>query len=202
MFEIQFPVDVKFCLINDDEKNIHGILPKRAEDLSTGYDVYNAGPDLTCYPKQYQLIPLGFKAYIPQAYWLFLVPRSSTHAKKNMHTLYGVIDCSYENVWYFSAQYLPDCEIQQRIKKGKQPINSNSLIKNEQIIEYNNDYEEVANTLTIKHGEAVAQIIVMPRYEMQVNEINEEEFAKLCKERGAKRGLGGFGSTDKGQWKI
>jgi len=199
MFEIQFPVNIKFCLINDDEKNIHGILPKQAEDLSTGYDVYNAGPDLTFYPKQYQLIPLGFKAFIPSYYWLFLAPRSSTHAKKNMHTLYGVIDCSYENVWYFSAQYLPQNEM-----RREKPVEQLAIKDN--LIGYSygpNDYHpEVANTLTIKHGEAVAQIIVMPRYEMQINEINEEEFAKLCKERGGKRGLGGFGSTDKGQWKI
>lgn len=160
------PISVKFTLINDAEKNITGILPKKSEELSTGYDVFNAGADLIIKPHEYKLIPLGFKSFLPEGWWLYLAPRSSTHAKKHMHTLYGVIDESYEGLWYFSAQFIPsNCSVNQELK--------------------------------INHGDAIAQIIVMPRYSMNIEEVSNEEYNNLCKNRGAKRGEGGFGSTGK-----
>lgn len=158
-------IPVHFNLIEDAENQIFGKLPKRAEDLSVGYDVFNAGPDLTFTHLEHKLIPLGFKTFFAPAYWLFLVPRSSTHAKKKMHTLYGVIDCSYEGLWYFSAQYVPPMD-------------------------------NWGETLTIKRNEAVAQVIVMPRYEMDIKQISSEDYFTLTKERGAIRGEGGFGSSD------
>ena len=160
-------IDVKFVLINDEEKQIKGILPKRAEELSTGYDVFNSGPDIELQPMEHKLIPLGFKSFIPIGYWLYLVPRSSTHAKRHLHTLYGVIDESYEGQWYFSAQYVPNWTM----SKG------------------------TGGPVTIAHGDAIGQIIVMPRYNMNISEVTSEEYDALCKDRGALRGAGGFGST-------
>jgi len=160
-------IDVKFNLVNDKEKQIFGILPKRAEHLATGYDAFNCGPDLAIKPFEHVLIPLGFKAFIPEGWWLFLAPRGSTHAKKHLHTLYGVIDEGYEGNWFFSSQYIPIQKVY-----GKDPV------------------------LKIKYGDAIAQIIVMPRYEMNIVEATDDEFKKLCMGRGAMRKAGAFGSTD------
>lgn len=165
-------IDVAFCLINDEEKNINGKLPTQAIEYSTGYDVYNAGPELVFEPFEYKLIPLGFKTFIPPGWWLFLAPRSSTHAKKCMHTLYGVIDENYEGMWYFSAQYIP------RLETG----NYNSLTY-------------TGAPLVISKGEAVAQIIVQPRYTMEIREITEDYYKEISEIRNGQRKAGGFGST-------
>ncbi len=165
-------IDVSFCLKNDTEKNIIGKLPTQAIEYSTGYDVYNAGPDLTFQPFEYKLIPLGFKTFIPPAWWLFLMPRSSTHAKKKMHTLYGVIDENYEGDWYFSAQFIP------------------------QLVDGNyNSLTYTGEPLTILQGDAVAQIVVQPRYTMNIHEVSEDYYKSICEIRNGQRKAGGFGST-------
>jgi len=141
-------VDVHFNLVNDSEKNIHGYLPERVEKLSTGYDVRNAGPDIELVPFQKALIPLGFRAIIPEGWYFELYPRSSTFHKKSVHSLYGVID-----EW-----------------------DRNNLLK-------------------ISNGDRIAQIILRKRFDFNVIASSDEEFDKMVSERGAKRGIGGFGST-------
>lgn len=51
--------------------------------------------------------------------------------------------------------------------------------------------------LEIQEGEAIGQIIPVRRQEMIVERVTNEEYEKLCKERSASRGAGGFGSTSK-----
>lgn len=53
------------------------------------------------------------------------------------------------------------------------------------------------NSLEIQEGEAIGQIIPVKRQEMIVERVTNEEYEKLCKERSASRGSGGFGSTSK-----
>ncbi len=189
--------EVRFSLIK--RNGISGFLPNKAESLSTGYDVKNAGPDLILRPFEHALIPLGIKALIPEGWWLFLVPRSSSHGKKHLHTLYGVVDESYEGELFFSAQYIPITN----------DINTVSIEYNitERTGYYGEVYKEADvadvydvakfDNLTIKHGDAVAQLILMPRYEMNVIGVTEDEYKELTTKRGATRGTGGFGSTDK-----
>jgi len=163
-------VDVHFNILNDDEKNIHGYLPEKSEELSTGYDVRNAGPSILLTPFKKVLIPLGFRAIIPENWYFELYPRSSTFHKKSLHSLYGVIDCSYENYWFFECQYIPESYVcGANVFWGKD--------------------------LTIPHGDRIAQIIFRQRFEFDSKNVSSEEFDKMVKERGAKRGLGGFGST-------
>ena len=52
-------------------------------------------------------------------------------------------------------------------------------------------------SLEIQEGEAIGQIIPVKRQEMIVERVTNEEYEKLCKERSASRGAGGFGSTSK-----
>ena len=153
-----------FEIINDSEKKIHGFLPERTTDLATGYDVRNAGENLVIKPFQYIKIPLGFKCIIPEGYWFFLVPRSSTFGKKHLHCLYGTVDQDFENFWFFAGQYITE-----------------------------NEFTD-APYLGIAHGDRIAQIILLPRYEFEAIAIDSSEFAKLSKERCSKRGEG-FGSS-------
>ena len=157
-------LQVKFELINDAEKKIHGYLPEKTTSLATGFDVRNAGENLVLKPFEYTKIPLGFRALIPSGFWFFLVPRSSTFGKKHMNSLMGVIDEDFEKQWFFAAQYIPK-----------------------------NDFSE-AQYLGIPHGDRIAQIILMPRYDFEVVNIDSCEFAQESMLTASKRGEG-FGSS-------
>lgn len=63
--------------------------------------------------------------------------------------------------------------------------------------QYIPDLCDLGKELVIKFGDAVGQIIPVKLQDMNVQEIANEEYDSLCKKRNAKRGSGGFGSTDK-----
>ena len=167
------PVVVHFNVINDGD--IKGYLPEQAENLATGFDVRNAGPRLVLKPFQKAKIPLGFRAVIPDGWWFSLKARSSTFAKKDLVSLYGTIDESYEGQWLFAVQYIPICEFTENYLEGV------VLFKDKELV--------------IEHGEKVAQIVLLPRYSFIASNISNEKFNDLVSRRGAARGSGGFGST-------
>jgi dUTP pyrophosphatase len=121
--------------------------------------------NVTIEPFEYVKIPLGFRMFTPPGWWMELRPRSSSFAKKNLHALYGVIDEDYEGQCIFAAQYIPN-------------KNFGTL-----------------TPLQIQEGEAVGQMVPVRRLEITVERITNEEYEKICKERNASRGSGGFGST-------
>lgn len=166
----------KFAVREDLVKSKISFLPTRATPLSAGWDVKAAikevGNKLIIKPGQYVKIPLGFRAFCPAGWWYELKPRSSTFGKKSLHSLYGTIDEDYEGELIFAAQYRPEKE-----------------------------YTYIDNIMTqsilsIEFGEAIGQIIPVKRQEMLVESISNEEYDRLCAERNAQRGAGGFGSTD------
>jgi dUTP pyrophosphatase len=142
-------------------------LPTKAHSTDTGWDV-RANGDYVIYTGCYAKISLGFRAFIPENWWLSLHPRSSSFTKKNLHALYGVIDQDYFGEMLWAVQYLPN-EIGLRF-----PVNK----------------------LEIKHGEAIGQLIPVRRQEMKVEKVTNEEYEEYCQKRNASRGAGGFGSTD------
>ena len=99
----------KFAL-RDGIENDKQFLPVKAESKATGWDVRAAMPDkvpLVIYPFEHVKIPLGFRTFCPEGWWFELKPRSSTFAKKNLHSLYGTIDETYEGQLIFACQYIP-----------------------------------------------------------------------------------------------
>lgn len=152
-------------------------LPSKANETDTGWDVRCAEKNLIIEPFEYVKIKLGIRMFAPDGWWLELRPRSSSHAKKNLNCLYGVIDNGYENELLLSAQYLP-------------PINSER-----QTFPAYLEYYAPALPLEINFGEAIAQVIPVKRREMKVVEVATEQFQELCQQRAGSRGLGGFGSS-------
>lgn len=159
----------KFSL-RADLINNKEFLPTRAEPKASGWDVRSAQEDrqpIAFHPFMKYMIPLGFRAFCPEGWWFKIVPRSSTFAKKELDCLYGTVDQNYEGFCYFCVKYSPQ-----------------------------NALSDHPNTLIVNFGDPIAQIIPVKRQEMLVQEVNNDEYDKLCKERGGQRGTGGFGSTD------
>jgi len=113
----------------------------------------------------YAKIPLGFRIFSPPGWWLKLVPRSSTFIKKYIHALYGTIDESFEGEAAFCCQFI-----------------SPTIWR-------------PGDGIQIVFGDRIGQLIPVRREEMIIKNISNEEFDKLCTERNAGRGAGGFGST-------
>lgn len=161
----------KFAIREDLTDVAENFLPKRGEPFATGWDVCAAQPDrkdLIIRPKEYFKIPLGFRSFIPEGWWFQLYPRSSSFTKKNMHALIGIIDEHYPNEAIFAGQYLPT--------------------------QFESIYTIEENNLIIKFGDPIGQIIPVKRVEMIVENLSNNEFDELCKNRKAIR-QGGFGST-------
>lgn len=171
-FKMVKPV-FKFAL-REDLKDYKNFLPTRGEPQATGWDVRAAMRDkksLTIFSGEYVKIPLGIRGFCPPGWWYELKPRSSSFAKKGLHALYGTIDETFENELIFAAQFLPPM----RESDGK--------------------IEFYQSKIVIDFGEAIGQIVPVKRQEMEVEEISNEDYEKLCLQRNGVRGKGGFGST-------
>lgn len=108
--------EFKFAL-RDDLLNNKEFLPTKGEPNAVGWDVRAAWKNhdyCMIQNNQYCLIPLGFRAFIPQGWWLEMRPRSSTFAKKHLNCLYGVIDTDYSLELMLAVQLSgsPDIKIQ------------------------------------------------------------------------------------------
>ena len=172
----------KFAL-REDLQNHPELLPTRAEPKATGWDVRAANShSIVIKPLQYAKIPLGFRAFCPEGWWLELKPRSSSFTKKSLHALYGTIDTTFEGEMIFACQYLPELGL---VKTGNHPDK----------IDIMSIYCNGNQDLIIFPGDAIGQLIPIKRQEMIVESISNEEYDSLCRERNSIRGAGGFGST-------
>lgn len=168
-----------------DEGLDSSFLPKQTTQPDTGWDVQSSNR-IIIKPFEKVFIPLGLKCFAPAGYWLELRPRSSTFGKKNLHSLYGVIDESYEGQIYFACQWIPPFEIME-IDKFLNGFDERSRAA--ALMNY------FSKSLTIEKGERIGQLVPVKRQVMNVNSVSADEFKKLCEERGHKRGSGGFGSS-------
>lgn len=149
-------------------------LPVRGDSRATGWDV-RASHDVMLRPFEHTKIKLGIRCFAPEGWWLELRPRSSTFAKKHLASLYGVIDESYEGEIMFACQWVPP----------------------HVYIPSSEQYEPRDHRFELKAGERIGQLVPVRRQEMSVQGVTNEEFDRLCEQRGLERGAGGFGSTGK-----
>lgn len=167
--------------LREDLKEDKRFLPTRAEPSSSGWDVRAAMDDrqpLVIRPFGYVRIPLGFRTFCPEGWWLELKPRSSTFAKKQLHSLYGTIDEGFEGTMVFACQYIPDFEF------------GSGYVTSSRIVDY-----FTSNALRINFGDAIGQILPVRRQEFNRAEVSNEQYDAMCKERNGTRKDGGFGST-------
>jgi dUTPase len=180
----------KFAIREDLKDTGNLFLPTRGTDRSTGWDVRAAMENrkpIIANIGTHLRIPLGFRTFVPDGWWYELKPRSSTFSKKKLHGLYGTIDEDYEGQLLFACQYLPDLNI---YRTDSLPTDFKEYIAGIRLAEN-------VGSLSIEFGEAIGQIIPVRRQEMTTENISNEEYNKLCHERNASRGAGGFGSTDR-----
>jgi dUTPase len=172
---------IEYCKETGESPN--DWLPIKSNNTDTGWDVKCGHPDgVELRHGEYAIIPLGFRVFSPDGWWLKLVPRSSTFIKKNIHALYGTIDESYEGDVGFCAMFSAKRESQCDHLVG------HNFIPLMVADRYN-------KSLYIPFGERIGQLIPVRREKMVVESISNEEFDKLCAERNASRGAGGFGSS-------
>lgn len=181
----------KFALRKDleDDKRF---LPARGEPKATGWDVRAAHTNkcpLIIKPFERAKIPLGFRGLCPDGWWYELNPRSSSFAKKNLHALIGTVDETFEGELLFACQYIPEVAFETDVYEDKPSYSNDIVMRAESRI--------VAPNLIIEFGEAIGQIIPVRRKEMIIMELSNEDIEKEYKQRAAKRGDGGFGSTSK-----
>jgi dUTPase len=175
--------------LREDLKEEKQFLPTRAEPKASGWDVRAAMVDrkpLIIQPFEQIKIPLGFRGFCPDGWWYDLKPRSSTFAKKNLHSLYGTIDETYEGELVFACQYIPSFKVKRMLMGGSLNYITGLILD-----------ADTAPALQIDFGDAIGQIIPRRREEMIVDEKPNDVYDKLCKNRDAQRGAGGFGSTGK-----
>lgn len=172
---------VRNCPCELDGKTIQAeqFLPSRSRNSDVAYDVRCAETTLIklsdgtevrgieLFPGCYFKMSLGFRAFIPEDWWLNIAPRSSAFIKDNIQALYGIIDRGYENIFCFVGQFQPNaCDM---IDGGKRWI--------------------------IPFGKRVAQLVVVPLYSQEVKGISNEKLNAMYLERNDPRGVGGFGSS-------
>jgi len=187
-------------------------IPERADEQATGWDVRCAEPGgVQLYPFEHAKIRLGIRMFAPPEWWLELRPRSSTHAKKHLHSLYGVIDETFENEILFSCQYIPVTTWTPQYEWMKPDgshgdyLGYDSLDKGPYRRHFNNestlpDPGFLQNTfrhhpIHIEFGERIGQVRPVIRESMTIRKVSNKEYDQLCKERNASRGTGGFGSS-------
>lgn len=91
-----------FATVNDCDD----FIPKKAEEKSVGLDVKaRCENPIYIHPNSEGLIPLGFKAFVPEGYYYELHPRSSTFVKKGFICLVGIIDESFEGEVQLAYKY-------------------------------------------------------------------------------------------------
>lgn len=83
-------IEIKFKKLHED-----AILPSKAHDTDTGYDLYCVS-DTVIEPGQSAVVPVGLQvAYVTPGYWYLVLPKSGLGFKHHLQPHLGVIDQSY-----------------------------------------------------------------------------------------------------------
>ena len=130
------------------------VMPVRSTTNSAGYDLFCA-ESTEILPHSIKLIPTGVKCYLWENQWLLIALRSSAPMKKGVILAngIGVIDSDYVD----------------------NPKNEGQI--------FVQVYNLLDTPVIIKKGESIAQGLVMPRFNLDIDNVNLVERA------------GGFGST-------
>lgn len=160
--------------------------PKRADDLSAGYDIY-AAETVILEPQQKALVATDLAVNIPKGYVGLLTSRSGVSSKTHLVVETGKIDAGYTghmkiNVKNDEETLATDEYIYKDIK-GEYNDNKNATNILEVLKELNKNTSYV-----IKKGDRLAQLVVMPIFTPELEPV--KEFSNETA-----RGEKGFGSS-------
>ena len=166
--------NVKFAKVRPDAK----IPSKRTEDM--GFDIY------ACFDQEYmfirphetKLIPTGIASSCDTGYGFVLRERGST-GSKGMALRAGVIDSGYRNEWFVGLTNTTD-----------KMIFISKLPEQEAYEKYFNGDIDI---FVYPYSKAIAQALVIPVPEVEVEELTYENLQSIQSERG----LGALGSSGK-----
>lgn len=169
----QYPVVVKYEKIHPDAK-----LPTKGTPLRAYYDVYSV-EDVELTPEKVFMVHTGLKVQPQKGWFIDIRPRSGL-AKEGItiNNSPGTLDCDYggelivELIWHLPAH-----------ETIHDPLISNYRT-GEEINYYKYMMHRIITGYKIKKGDRIAQISVMPMYEIEWKEDKIE-------------GTEGFGSTGK-----
>ena len=167
--------NVKFAKIHPDAK----IPSKRKEDM--GFDIYACFDDdyIIIRPHETKLIPTGIASSCDTGYGFVLRERGST-GSKGIAIRAGVIDSGYRNEWFVGLTNTTNKTLY--------------ISKYEDLYELEQHYYGInPDGFVYPYSKAIAQALVLPVPDVNVEEITYEELKEISSERG----LGALGSSGK-----
>ena len=166
---------VKFAQVKPNAK----IPSKRDEDM--GFDIYACFDEdyIVIEPHETKLIPTGIASSCDTEYGFLLRERGST-GSKGIALRAGVIDSGYRNEWFVGLTNTTDKVL--------------FISKLSEATTYQSHYRYIMKpSFVYPYSKAIAQALVVPIPQVEVEEISYEELQNIKSERG----LGALGSSGK-----
>lgn len=160
--------NIKFAKVKPNAK----MPSKRDEDM--GFDIYACFDEdyMVIGPHETKLIPTGIASSCDPEYGFLLRERGST-GSKGIALRCGVIDSGYRNEWFVGL--------------------TNTTNKMMYISKLSEHVDMMLESFVYPYSKAIAQALVIPVPEVEVEEISYEELQAIPSERG----LGALGSSGK-----
>lgn len=168
-------VEIKFAKVRPN-----AVIPsKRKEDM--GFDIYACFDDdfMVINPHETKLIPTGIASCCNPEYGFLVFERGST-GSKGIARRCGVIDSGYRNEWFIGLT-----------NTTNKVMFISKLTEEETYCEYYKDV--MPKGFVYPYSKAIAQALVVPVPEVDVDEISYDELKEIKSERG----MGALGSSNK-----
>lgn len=180
--------NVKFAKIRPDAK----IPSKRAEDM--GFDIYACFDEdyIEISPHETKLIPTGIASSCDPEYGFLLRERGST-GSKGIALRCGVIDSGYRNEWFIGWNNTTERTI---VISKLDKMDTAALMCKDCIFSDSFDIpeEDVDECMIVyPYSKAIAQALIVPVPEVEVDELSYDELMAIPSERGT----GKLGSSGK-----
>ena len=168
--------EIKFAKVHPN-----AIIPsKRYEDM--GFDIYACFDEdyIVIEPHETKLIPTGIASACNHKYGFIVFERGST-GSKGVARRCGVIDSGYRNEWFIGLTNTTD-----------KVLFISKLSEEETYSKHYND-DVMPNSFVYPYSKAIAQALVVPVPNTEVEEISYDELKEIKSERG----MGALGSSNK-----
>ena len=168
-------VNIKFAKVHPDAK----IPSKRDEDM--GFDIYACFDEeyIVIQPHETKLIPTGLASSCDHNYGFIVFERGST-GSKGIARRCGVIDSGYRNEWFIG------------LTNTTNKVMFISKLSEEETYKSYYGYA-MPESFVYPYSKAIAQALVVPVPNIEIEETSYEELKNIKSERG----LGALGSSGK-----